>query len=550
VVLVYGETGVGKWTLVSQALKQFEALISASVSCSLNIVRRPMEPWRLLLAQLERSGYRPPVGLQLPSGTEPLDDELFHQTACQLAEWLGSLSTPVVLMLQDVHWGDAASLAFLQHLRPRLESLPVLVLATYVRGLPHSGPRRTLLDEILAEKPLDIPVDRMQECDVQTLVAERFPNLPNRAQEASRLFRETNGWPILISLILEKAKRIGHIPDELPKSIRLCVQFLCKGLPDFATHVLRSAAVIGEEFDVSLLEAVSALESCQVDEALDQLQELGLIGPSEESHKRRFDSAAIHRTVLRDMRTSTLNDLKTKVEKARAAAGHLGESAEIPARNRFGNSPEAARLYLRSGQEHHANPSGRAEAALEYERGLQAIDEHDPLYAELSLLLGHVRMPESPEQARKHWTTALSAALEHGDQLVAVLAVDLLLRHWPSSPGSKGIPEFLLMGKNLGVLRQDARFKQLGALVMTRPKMTQPLTKTEKQTVNLRLLNDMSNSEIASALYKSEKTVRKQLEDAQKKIPCKTTDALVEWGRQHWLFLAVTQDEDSYVPNS
>lgn len=136
---------------------------------------------------------------------------------------------PVVLMVDDGHWLDRTSLAWLQHAPRRLADEPVLLVVAYRPGEGSTPPG----EHDLTLGPLSLR-------DTAEVVGEA------RAKE---LHARSGGHPLFL-VELASAGR-----DELPASLRDSVADRCDRSGE-AAATLRAAAVLGPEVDLDLLSAV------------------------------------------------------------------------------------------------------------------------------------------------------------------------------------------------------------------------------------------------------------------------------------------------------
>src|SRR3954452_22779942 len=135
-VLISGEAGVGKTSLVRCFLETVagRGRILAG-RCEDLLTPRALEPLR------EAARSTPgPLREALAAGVG--SDGLFGAAQQELADPAG----PTVLVVEDVHWADSATLDVLRYVGRRVPALPSLVVLTY-RGdeLVHHHPLRNVL---------------------------------------------------------------------------------------------------------------------------------------------------------------------------------------------------------------------------------------------------------------------------------------------------------------------------------------------------------------------------------------------------------------------
>ena len=189
----------------------------------------------------------------------------------------------LLLVLEDLHWGDASTRELLEFLTRRVRRSRILLLATY----------RT--DELNRHHPL-VPIIQgwQRSAVVQTIelaplsaagVAEMtsaiFEGAPVEAELRDFLFRRTEGNPFVLEEILKVAldrgdifrtaggwdrKAIGHL--KLPETVRQGILLRVERLPQEQADILRAGAVLGRCFDYRILVAMSRHEQPAVLSAL------------------------------------------------------------------------------------------------------------------------------------------------------------------------------------------------------------------------------------------------------------------------------------------
>ncbi|MEZ4522131.1 MAG: ATP-binding protein [Thermomicrobiales bacterium] len=134
-VLISGEAGIGKTTLVDDLIHEAEErdCLVLTGGCYDLTTTPPYGPWAEMLR-----GYRPgdgdpplPAWFRNPEELEKVGSQaaLFEETA----SFFASVATgqPLVVVLEDLHWSDDASLEALRHLARHVHASPILMVATY-----------------------------------------------------------------------------------------------------------------------------------------------------------------------------------------------------------------------------------------------------------------------------------------------------------------------------------------------------------------------------------------------------------------------------------
>ncbi|HET6267236.1 MAG TPA: diguanylate cyclase, partial [Acidobacteriota bacterium] len=228
-----------------------------------------------------------------------------------------SRQLPTVLVLEDIHWSDEATLNLLQYLARNVRGEKILLVATFRdeeaihTELPSiiQNMSRENLFETIQLKPLAVDETGM-------MVQEIFRGYHLSEDFKQFMFHESEGIPFyveeLIKLLLEEGyvERFGtelelHKPDKmlLPFSIRSLVQRRISRLADAPKRVLDFASIIGYEFDLGILARLIEENEGQLLDLLEQLIKMQLIrevGAEGEEHYA-FKHNKIRDVVYEDM---------------------------------------------------------------------------------------------------------------------------------------------------------------------------------------------------------------------------------------------------------
>ena len=115
-----------------------------------------------------------------------------------------SRETPMVLLMDDLHWADESSLLLLEHLAPHLEKLPLLILGTYRDvDLDVQKPFEKTLARLVRQKLAErYAIRRLAEPDVRDLLAALGGSDPPVAL-VSAIYRETEGNPFFVTEVFQ-----------------------------------------------------------------------------------------------------------------------------------------------------------------------------------------------------------------------------------------------------------------------------------------------------------------------------------------------------------
>src|SRR5262252_4160489 len=127
----------------------------------------------------------------------------------ELAEALDVLTAarPLVLIVEDLHWSDHATLAWLAYVARRPDPARLLVLGTYrpVEVIVEAHPLRRLLTELRPHgQCTDLVLDYLSEAAVLAYLEQRFGATPLPAGLAQVLHRHTHGNPLFLLAVVDE----------------------------------------------------------------------------------------------------------------------------------------------------------------------------------------------------------------------------------------------------------------------------------------------------------------------------------------------------------
>jgi DNA-binding winged helix-turn-helix (wHTH) protein/tetratricopeptide (TPR) repeat protein len=262
------------------------------------------EPMVALLQQ-----YAPTWLVQMPwllttALREQLRDELQGTTRERMlrefADMVDTLTaeTPLVLVLEDLHWSDYATLDLLALLARRQTPAHLLVLGTYrpVEAIVRHHPLRTVVQDLQRHGvATEVPLGLLSAAAVSAYLAARFPQQQLPTTLAPWLHQRTDGQPLflvtLVQALVEQGVlheqdggwtmqgKIEAIPLEVPKSLRQLLEQHITRLPSEAQRVLEVASVAGVEFGAAVVAAGLEADATTVEEVCEALAERQLLHP-------------------------------------------------------------------------------------------------------------------------------------------------------------------------------------------------------------------------------------------------------------------------------
>jgi DNA-binding winged helix-turn-helix (wHTH) protein/predicted ATPase len=214
----------------------------------------------------------------------------------ELAEALEIVTadTPLVLVLEDLHWSDYGTLDLLAVLARRREPARLLVLGTYrpTDVLVQGHPLATVVQELrLHGQCMALPLGLLSEAAVGVYLAARFPEQRLPAGLASWLYRRTEGNPFFLVNMIEQAVEQGRMHagagawegpaagadgvGDMPETLRQLIEQQLAQLGDEAQRVLAAGSVAGLAFTATAVAAGLAADIAQVEEWCEGMERRG-----------------------------------------------------------------------------------------------------------------------------------------------------------------------------------------------------------------------------------------------------------------------------------
>jgi class 3 adenylate cyclase/pimeloyl-ACP methyl ester carboxylesterase len=196
-----------------------------------------------------------------------------------------SRSVPMVLVLDDLHWADEASLLLLKHIVRSQEQSPLLILGAYRETeLPRNHPLSRALADLRRDRAFDrLSLRGMNKGDVGALIGTRAGgDAPPAFVQA--IHEQTEGNPFFIEEVLRHLAETGAISQQegrlttdpsvaelvIPEGVKEVIGQRLSRLSNECNSVLTIASVIGREFGLDALERASDLSG---DRLLDLVEE-------------------------------------------------------------------------------------------------------------------------------------------------------------------------------------------------------------------------------------------------------------------------------------
>jgi DNA-binding CsgD family transcriptional regulator len=347
-VAITGDSGVGKSSLV-------EAVVAETVAAELEV--------RVLHAHCDPLDTPRPLGPFRDLGLLGVAGDPWHEDGALAAlcerVYDAVRSEPTLLIVEDLHWVDAATVDVLRFLARRVESMPLLLVMTYRDG--EIDPRhsaRPLLGDLAA-------LDGITQLELAPLSVDAVREVVSGTHlDASRVHALTGGNPFFVAEVAKEPDR------PLPTTVRDAVLAHTNDVTDHDFEVLQLIAAAPDRLDNRVLPHLG------VDlPTLRRLQETALLTRTTDGLVFRHELArqAIESTIPPGggphLHARLLDALETIAWPDPAVLTHHAVAARDGAR---------ATSYARQAGEDASAAASHSEAAAFFEIALEHLETRDP----------------------------------------------------------------------------------------------------------------------------------------------------------------------------
>lgn len=414
-VLVGGEPGVGKTTLVKQLIQEAEQRGALAVfgRCYESEGTVPYSPFVEMLEQAlelmppeivredmgedapEVARMVPALRRRFPDIPPPLDlppeqQQRYSFNAVSSFVSRGSVRFPLLLVMDDVHWADESTLRLIEHMAALMPDLRVMGVGTYRDvELDVSRPLAMTMERLLRDRLVErIPVRRFDRTTVATMVGA-LAGQPAPDVVVDAIFDETEGNPFFVEEVFHHLAESGalfhgdgfrsdiHVDElDVPESVRLVVGRRLERLGEDARKILAAGAVVGRGFPFDLLEEIVDVDGAHLLDVVEAAESARVIVAEERNGE-------VHYSFGHELIRQTLLSGLSALRRQRIHLAVADAIERTDRRARVDRPSEIAHHLLAAGSA--ADPertlellelaADRALEAAAFEEGLRALDD-------------------------------------------------------------------------------------------------------------------------------------------------------------------------------
>jgi class 3 adenylate cyclase/tetratricopeptide (TPR) repeat protein len=279
---------------------------------------------------------------------------------------------PLVLVVENLHWSDPTSDAWLASLGERLGDAAVLLLGTYRPGYhPAWGAHAAVTQVALAPLPVQ---------DSRAVVQAVCGEVPLPEAWLRTLVARAAGNPFFLEELAWHAVEHGRpdMPEAVPETVHAVLAARMDRLPPEAKHLVQTAAVIGTDVPLPLLQAIADMPEAALHQSLAHLQaaeflyETRLFHEPEYTFKHALTYEVAYNSLLLERRRVLHARLVGALEAL--AQDRLGEQVERLAHHALrGEVWDRAVTYCQQAGARAWDRAAFREALASFEQALQAL---------------------------------------------------------------------------------------------------------------------------------------------------------------------------------
>lgn len=393
VALIGGEAGIGKTTLLHQFSKQQRDVQVLWGACDDLFTPRPLGPFHDIAQQTQGA-----LLAAINSGANR--EELFTAALCELQR------APTLIVLEDMHWADEATLDLLKYLGRRVTRTRALIAVTYrdVEVGSHH-PLRFVIGDLPRASTRKMSLSPLSEAAVAQLAK-------STGRTTKGIYEITGGNPLFVTEVLAAST------DTVPATVSDAVLARAVKLSPAARDIAELVCVVPGKVEAWLLEQIVRPDTIGIESCLS----IGMVSSEDSSLAYRHE--LVRRALEDSLSTQRRRSLHAKILAVLALRPEIS-AARLAHHANGAHDAESVLKYARVAATQAAAVGAHREAASHYQVALQYSAALSPferarlqekLAFECYLTSHHERAIEAREAALAIWRS-LADRMREGDTL-------------------------------------------------------------------------------------------------------------------------------------
>ncbi len=436
--LLSGEAGLGKTSLVletGQRAQELEMRVATGSGYDLSTTP-PYGPWIEILQEALDLDQQIPIDISNRSEpwTSASQEELFQRTR----EVLHKAATvdPLLIILDDAHWADQASLDLLRFLARTLHQAPVALVVSYRSDeISRHHPLYALIPTLCREAQVTrLDLRPLGESSIREWIGEVYAlSKPEEDRLARYLTDNAEGNPFFASEILrtleedrvltpgEDGWSLRRLPQlTVPSLLQQVIDVRVSRLSSTGQNLLTTASVIGHEVSLELWQQVTNEGEEVLIEVVEEATEIRLVTPNADGRKFTFRHSMFREILYQSISPPRRRLIHQQV--ATLLATDPLADPDIIAHHFHSADDERAVAWLVQAAERAWRSWAWTEAADRLQRAVDMLSSQplrDVERAWLLIRLAEARRYNAPRRAREHVDEAEQIAAKAGDVVLS-----------------------------------------------------------------------------------------------------------------------------------
>ena len=328
VVLLGGDAGIGKSALIADlaALANADDIDVHIGYCVNSDTPAAYGPW-IELTSIARLSGESPTGIVAGLAGDPGSTDIFVEIERLITS--ASSARPIVLVIEDLHWADQASLNLFLAISRHIDRMPALLIATYrpFDAETHSPFAQALPDLLRLHRAERIELAPLDLSALIALARERYRLNPADSGRLGRyLLRYAGGNPFYTSELLQTLEQqllirerggdfeVGQLHEAvIPPVVEQLVQSRIAKIDESLRRSLHTAAVLGERFFYDHWLALCDVDEEDLQQALTVAIDARILASSTNRSTLAFSHALIQETLYQTIPASERRALHRRI---------------------------------------------------------------------------------------------------------------------------------------------------------------------------------------------------------------------------------------------